>query len=316
MKAMAIEEFGGADKLKEMDLPKPVPQENEVLIKITHAGVNPVDWKIREGYLQEMLPHAFPLILGWDASGVVESVGANIEKYKAGDNVYAYCRKASVQHGCYAEYIAVDEEALALAPGKISLAEAAGIPLAGLTAWQSLFDFGELKEGQTVLIHAGAGGVGSLAIQFAKVHGAKVYTTASAKNREYVESLGADHIIDYTQENFVEVIQKAEPNGVDVVYDTVGSTTQEESFALVKKGGALVSIVDPPSEEKGQELGIKVGFVFVTPNAKQLQEITDLINKEKVRPVSVQTMNLSEASQALTLNQERHVRGKIILEVS
>lgn len=316
MKAMAIEEFGGADKLKEMDLPKPVPQENEILIKITHAGVNPVDWKIREGHLQAMLPHAFPLILGWDASGVVESVGANIEKYKAGDNVYAYCRKASVQHGCYAEYIVVDEEALALAPSNISLAEAAGIPLAGLTAWQSLFDFGELKEGQSVLIHAGAGGVGSLAIQFAKVHGAKVYTTASAKNREYVESLGADHIIDYTQENFVEVIQKAEPNGVDVVYDTVGSTTQEDSFALVKKGGALVSIVEPPSEEKGQELGIKVGFVFVTPNAKQLQEITDLISKEKVRPVSVQTMNLSEASQALTLNQERHVRGKIILEVS
>ncbi len=315
MKAMAIELFGTPDLLKEMDLPKPIPQENEVLIKVTHAGVNPVDWKICQGALKERLPHDFPLILGWDAAGVVEKVGSKIEQYKPGDHVYAYCRKPTVQHGTYAQYIVVDENALAFAPSNISLAEAAGIPLTGLTAWQSLFDFSGLKEGQIALIHAGAGGVGSLAIQFAKFAGATVYTTASAKNHDYLNELGADHIIDYTKDHFVEVMKKMEPAGVDMVFDTVGGDTQQHSFQLVKKGGALVSIVDAPSEEKGKTLGIKVGYVFVSPNTKQLQNITQLIEDHKVRPAMIKEMKLSEAATALKLNQERHVRGKIVLSV-
>lgn len=314
MKAMIIEEFGGIDKIKLADVPTPEPQAHEILIKIAYAGVNPVDWKIREGMLQGMLPHSFPIILGWDVAGTVESVGNEVSTYQVGERVYGYCRKPEVQHGCYAEYIVVDENAIAPIPQNVNFAQAAGIPLVGLTAWQSLFDFADLQAGQTVLIHAGAGGIGSLAIQFAKHKGAVVYTTASAKNHDYVKSLGADHIIDYNTSDFVEVI--AAQGKIDVVYDTIGGETQEKSFALLKEGGALVSIVDGPSEELAEKHKVKAGFVFVCPNTQQLREISQLLADGTVQIPAITEMKLEEAAEALRINREGHVRGKIVLNVS
>ncbi|MDF1761752.1 MAG: NADP-dependent oxidoreductase [Coxiellaceae bacterium] len=316
MKAMAIETFGDVDIVKSMDLPKPVAGDDEVLIKITHAGINPVDWKICQGAFKDFYPYQFPIILGWDAAGVVEQVGSAVSDYQLGDKVYAYCRKEEIQHGTFAEYVVVDQNALAVIPNNISLSQAAGIPLVALTAWQSLFDFAELQSGQRVLIHAGAGGVGSLAIQFAKHAGAKVYTTASEKNHDYLKQLGADVVIDYNQQDFVATMKQLEPEGVDVVYDTVGAETQQRSFDLVKKGGVLVSIVEPPNEERSAELGLKTGFVFVAPNSEQLKKITHLIEQGTVIPAVTTELPFDQAVDALQQNLSRHVCGKLVLSVA
>src|ERR1700733_2368139 len=190
MKAMVIEKFGHEEQLHLGDIPTPLPSDNEVQIQVLYSAVNPVDWKIREGLMKNFLPHEFPLILGWDAAGIVKAIGKNVKKFKVGDEVFAYCRKPIVKWGTYAEYVCFDADNIALKPNNINFAEAAAIPLAGLTAWQALFDFAKLKKGESILIHGGAGGVGSFAIQFAKHAGAKVITTASKQNHDYVKKLG------------------------------------------------------------------------------------------------------------------------------
>ncbi|MDF1795795.1 MAG: NADP-dependent oxidoreductase [Coxiellaceae bacterium] len=315
MKAMAIEAFGDVDSIKQIDIEKPQPASDEVLIKIDYAGVNPVDWKICQGAIKDLLPHHFPLVLGWDAAGTIEMLGDAVANYQVGDKVYAYCRKDSVQQGTYAEYVAVDTNAIAKVPSNITLEQASGIPLVALTAWQSLFDFADLQSGQTILIHAGAGGVGSIAIQLAKWRGAKVYATASEANHEYVKGLGADRVIDYNAHDFVDVLKQHESQGVDVVYDTVGGDTQVRSFDLLKKGGALVSIVAPPAEDVAAKYEVKSGFVFVAPNSQQLQKISQLIEQGIVKPVNTQSLPLEQAAVALQKNLERHVRGKLVLAV-
>lgn len=214
MKAVIYEQFGGAEKLRMADLPIPKPAENEVQIKIHYTSVNPVDWKIREGFLSGRFPHQFPLTPGWDAAGTITSVGKGVKNFKVGDEVFAYCRKATFNEGTYAEYICFEAINVAKKPTNISFAEAAGIPLAGLTSWQALFDVGQLTKGQTVLIHAGAGGVGSLAIQLAKWCGANVITTVSQKNVDYVKALGADLIIDYQKDDYSTVCRKNFPKGL------------------------------------------------------------------------------------------------------
>ena len=197
MKAIVIDAFGGPDRLRAAEVPTPKASAGEVVIELACTSVNPVDWKIREGMLSGLFPHTFPLILGWDAAGTVSDTGEAVNEFSVGDRVYAYCRKPTVQWGTYAEYVAVPASAVAAMPANLSFAEAAAIPLVGLTSWQVLFDAANLRAGQTVLIHAGAGGLGSIAIQLAKNAGATVFTTASAANHEYVRSLGADHVIDY-----------------------------------------------------------------------------------------------------------------------
>src|SRR5512139_1006389 len=230
VRAMVIEAFGGPERLKAAEVPTPVAGDEEVLIALACTSVNPVDWKIGEGMLADMFPHSFPLIPGWDAAGTVSAVGRNADRFKTGDKVFAYCRKPQIQFGTYCEYVAVHESAVALMPGNLGFAEAATVPLTGLTAWQSLFDTAKLSGGEKILIHAGSGGVGSLAIQLAKHAGATVYTTARAVNHDYVRSLGADVAIDYAKENFVDVLRKREPGGIDVVYDTIGGHVQQRSY--------------------------------------------------------------------------------------
>lgn len=316
MKAIVIENFGGMEQMKLADIDIPEPGADEVQIEVAYAAVNPVDWKIREGYLKNMLTHDFPIVLGWDVSGKVTKVGEQVTQLKMGDEVYAYCRKPVVKWGTFAEYVCFSAEHVALKPKTLSFAQSAGIPLVALTAWQALFDFGELKNGQTVLVHAGAGGVGGMACQFAHYIGAKVFTTASRSHHQYVSDRGADVAIDYREEDFVERVKELVPDGVDMVFDCVGGETLKKSISCVKKGGALATICDPLDASDGEKFGIKTGFVFVAPNGKQLAEIGELIDQGKVIPSRIEEFPLEKAAEALEKNKEGHTEGKLVLKVN
>lgn len=314
MKAIAISEFGGIEQLHKMELEKPKIDANEVLVKVNYTAVNPVDWKIREGYLKDRLPHKFPIVLGWDASGVVSEVGKNVKSFKVGDEVFAYCRKPTVQWGTYAEYIALDASSVAHKPKNINFAQAAAIPLVGLTAWQALFDAAKLKKGDTILIHAGAGGVGSLAIQFAKHIGAHVLTTASPANHDYVINLGADSALDYTKD-YVGQVKQMYPKGIDVIFDCIGGKTAHESIPLLKSQGYFVSIVEKMKAEDAAQHDIQSSYVFVSPNGKELAEIATLISENKVKVPNIIEMTLDDVAKAHGMSQTHHVNGKIVLKV-
>jgi NADPH2:quinone reductase len=286
-----------------------------VQIKIICASVNPVDWKIRMGLLQKRLPHHFPVILGWDAAGLISALGSDVKKFQVGDAVFAYCRKSIIHDGTYAEYICFNAEDVALKPRDLSFAQAAAIPLAGLTAWQALFDAAHLQKGESILIQAGAGGVGSLAIQFAKIAGAKIVTTARQSNHAYVKDLGADLAIDYQHKSLKEEIKKFAPEGLDVVFDTLGGEDLRESYSFLKPGGRLVSIVEPPDQALAEKLHLQTHYVFVSPNGKQLQHIANLMQSGQVKPIEIHEMPLEQAEEAQEQNRQGHVRGKIVLHV-
>ncbi len=315
MKAIVIDAFGGPERLKVGDVPVPEPGPEDVLIAVACASVNPVDWKIREGMLADMFPHAFPLIPGWDAAGTVSAAGRHVARFKPADRVFAYCRKPEIQFGTYCEYVAVHESSVALMPGNLGFAGAATIPLAGLTAWQALFGAAKLSAGEKILIHAGSGGVGSLAIQLARHAGAKVYTTARALNHDYVKSLGADAAIDYAKENFVHALKRREPAGVDVVLDTIGGRVQQRSYEVLAKGGRLVSIVSIPDVDEARRFDVRTTFVFVSPDGKQLRRLAELVESGAVRPPDFEVMRLEDAARAQELSRAGHVRGKIVLKV-
>ncbi|MCB1113319.1 MAG: NADP-dependent oxidoreductase [Chlamydiia bacterium] len=316
MKAVVYEQFGGAEKLRMADLPIPKPADNEVQIRIHYTSVNPVDWKIREGFLSGRLPYEFPLTPGWDAAGVVTAVGKNVKHLKEDDEVYAYCRKDTVHEGTYAEYICFDAEHVALKPKKCSFAEAAAMPLTALTSWQALFDIGQLKKGQICLIHAGAGGVGSFAIQLAKWAGAEVITTCSQENFDYVKKLGATLAIDYHKDDFSEVIKKKYPKGIDLVFEMIGGETMQKSARLLKKGGKIVGIVEKLDPDEAEKLGIESHYVFVRPNGEQLTEMAKLIDAKKIQSPFIEEMRLQDAASAQEKSKEGHTRGKIVLKVS
>ncbi len=315
MKAIAIEQFGGKEKLKIMDMPIPEPLPGEVQIQIKYTSVNPVDWKIREGYLQTHLPHQFPIILGWDAAGIVTAIGSGVTQFKVGDEVFAYCRKSVVQWGTYAEYICVDASHVAQKPAALSFAQAAAIPLTALTAWQALFEAACLQRGETVLIHAGAGGVGGCAIQFARHIGAIIYTTASAARHDYVKKLGATVAIDYTQADFVDMLKKHHPDGIDVVLDCVGGKTLQDSFAALKPTGRIVSIVDHMESPPADFPHIQPRYVFVRPDGAQLKQIADLLSAYHVVAPTIEEMTLTDAALAQEKNRSGHTKGKIVLKV-
>ena len=231
MKAVRIHTYGGPEVLVYEEVPRPQPGQGEVLVRVEAAAVNPVDWKIREGYLREMLPHALPLIMGWDVSGVVEETGPGVTRFRAGDEVFS--RPDLLRDGTYAEYVVIRETEVALKPGSVDHLHAAAIPLAGLTAWKSLIEAAGAAPGQRVLIHGAAGGVGSYAVQLAKWRGAHVTATASAPNLDYLRRLGADEIIDYRSVRFEDVT-----GDVDVVIDTIGGDTQQRSWQVLKRGGS------------------------------------------------------------------------------
>ena len=308
MKAVRIHQYGNRDQLVLEDAPMPVVNADDVLIRTVAASINPVDWKIRAGYLKDMIPYKMPLILGWDVSGEIVQIGENVTDFKVGDEVYS--RPDITRDGTYAEYVAVRANEVAYKPKNISHAEAASLPLAVISAWEVLITTAQIQEGQKVLIHAGSGGVGSLAIQLAKSRGAHVIATTSAKNIELVTSLGADEIINYQTQNFAEIVKD-----VDVVFDTLGGDVQAASWSVLKKGGILVSLVDQPSEEKAKEFGVKSAFVFIQPSQAILNEVTQLIESEKIHPIVGATYKLDEIAKAHELSESARAVGKIVLSI-
>ena len=308
MKAVRIHSYGGPEVLLYEDALRPQPSAGEILIRVHAAGINPVDWKIREGHLKEKLHHKFPLILGWDVSGVVESIGPGVTLFKPGDEVFS--RTDVSRDGAYAEFIVVKESIVAPKPKSLDHVHSASLPLVGLTAWQSLFSAGGLSAGQRVLVHGAAGGVGSIAVQLAKWKGAHVIGTASAKNQDFVRTLGADEVIDYDAVRFEEALCY-----VDVVFDTQGGETQERSWKTLKPGGILVSIAAPPSKERAAAQGVRSAFVFTESNAGQLAEIAKLADAQKLKVIVDSVFSLAEARQAQELSQRGHTRGKLALRV-
>ena len=308
MKSVCIYRYGGPEVLVYEDAPRPHPDAGEVLVRVHAAGINPVDWKIREGHLKEMLHHTFPLVLGWDVSGVVEALGIGITRLKVGDEVFS--RPDIARDGAYAEFIVIKESELALKPKSTDHIHAAALPLAGLTAWQTLFDAGGLSAGQRVLIHAAAGGVGHIAVQLAKWKGAHVIGTAAERNHAFLRQLGVDQVIDYDTERFEEVVQP-----VDVVLDTMGGETQERSWKVLKPGGILISIASPPKAETAAAHGVRQAFVFTQPNSIQLAEIAKLADAEMIKVIVETVLPLSDATRGQELSQRGHGRGKIVLRV-
>ena len=309
MKAIRIRNYGGPEVLQYEDAPRPQPQTGEVLIRVHAAGVNPIDWKVREGYMKDFWPHKFPLILGWDVSGTVEEVGPGVSRFKIGDEVYSV--PDASRDGAYAEYIVVRESELALKPKSLHHVRAAAVPLAAVTALQALVDAGQLKRGQRVLIHGGSGGVGHVAVQLAKWKGAHVLATASTKNQELLRELGVDEPIDYTKQKFEDVARD-----VDLVLDLIGGETQERSWSVLKKGGVLLSLVQPPSVEKAKALGVHAAFVAGHPSGAQLTEIAKIIDSGQLAPVIDRILPLSEVRRAHELSKSGHTRGKIVLRIS
>ncbi|HXC34494.1 MAG TPA: NADP-dependent oxidoreductase [Candidatus Acidoferrales bacterium] len=306
MKAVRIHQYGGPEVLAQVEMKRPTPGPNEVLIKVQAASVNPVDWKLRAGYMKDVFPLAFPSTLGWDVSGKVEEAGADVTQFKRGDEVYAL-----LEGGGYAEYAAATETVVARKPRTLDHVQAATVPVAGLTAWQGLFEVAQLSAGQKVLIHAAAGGVGNFAVQFAKAKGAYVIGTASGKNQAFLRELGADEAIDYQKTRFEDVV-----HDVDVVLDTIGGETQERSFKVLKKGGILVSLVQPPSQESATKYGVRALFYGAHASSSNLAEIAKLIDNGKVKPVVETILPLAEARRAHELSEGGHVRGKIVLKVA
>lgn len=308
MKAVRIHEYGGPEVLKYEDAPRPEPGEGDVLVRVHAASVNPVDWKLRAGYMKGFLDYKMPMIPGWDLSGVVEAVAPGVTAWKKGDAVYS--RPDIRRDGSYAEYISVKASELAHKPKSLDHNHAAAIPLAALTAWQALFDAAGLQAGQRVLIHAAAGGVGTFAVQFARWKGAHVIGTASEKNHAFLKELGADELIDYNKARFEDVVRD-----VDVVLDAMAGETRDRSWKVLKKGGILVSVLGQPSQEDAARHGVRGAGVFVQPNQAELDEIGALVDAGKVKPVIEAVLPLKDARRAHEMNQTLHTRGKIVLQV-
>lgn len=304
MKAIRIHQYGGPEVLAQVEMQRPTPGPNEVLIKVAAASVNPIDWKLRAGYVKEVFPLTFPSTLGWDVSGTVEEAGADVTQFKRGDQVYAL-----LEGGGYAEYAVAKEAIVTKKPRTLDYVHAATVPVAGVTAWQALFEVAQLRAGQKVLIHASAGGVGNFAVQFAKAKGAYVIGTASSRNQAFLHELGVDQAIDYEKTRFEDVVRD-----VDVVLDPLGGETQERSFKTLKKGGILVSLVQPPSEELAKKHGVRALFYGAHASSSDLAQIAKLIDSGKVKTVVDTVLPLAEARRAHELSQGGHVRGKIVLK--
>src|SRR5215470_9223843 len=305
MRAIVIHAYGGPEVIKLEEVARPEPADDEVLIRVVAASINPVDVAIRKGYLAKLVGN-FPLILGMDAAGIVEKVGNKVTKYKAGDPVFAFFTVKD--EGGYAEFVTAKEDELAPKPGTVSFAQAAGAGAAGATAWEALIETANLRAGQTVLIHGGSGGVGHLAIQIAKARGAKVLATASTANQEFLRQMGADVAIDYTRTRFEDIAKD-----VDVVLDTVGRDTLERSYDVVKKGGIIVSIVDEPKPAALEAHGIRGVTLRCTPKAGVLEELSKLMEAKKLTPVISQTFQVADVVQAQKQIATGHTRGKIVL---
>jgi NADPH:quinone reductase-like Zn-dependent oxidoreductase len=309
MQAIRVHQYGRPEQLKLEQICCPEPQTGEVLVRVHATGVLPAEWKVRQGLFKDFLPITFPYIPGSAFAGVVEEIGAGVTAFQQGQAVFGRSN-----NGAYAEYTTVSVETIALKPETLSFVEAATISGGATVAWTALFENGELQPGQRVLIHGAAGGVGLFAVQFARWKGAQVIGTAGAANVDFVRSLGAQAVIDYTSTPFEQVV-----HDVDLVLDTIGGEILQRSMHVVKRGGMLVSLLGQPPQEKALELGIRamrITAVSPFPSSSLLQTIAQLIGEGQVRAIVGKTFTLREANLAHELSQTGHGRGRIILHIA
>ena len=331
MKAMIIDRYGKVP-MRMAEVPTPEIYEYEVLAEIHAASINPIDFKIRDGKVKMLLKYEMPLILGNDFAGVITKVGSKVTRFKVGDEIYARPRKNKI--GTFAEYIAIHEDDIALKPKNLSFEEAASIPLVGLTSYQALHDIMQLQKGQKILIHAGSGGVGTFAIQLAKIMGAIVTTTASEAGANLVTSLGADEIINYKTEKFEDILKN-----YDAVFDTIGGATLEKSFNIIKRGGNIVSVSGMPNARFGKEFGsgffktllfslaskkltalekkhnAQYSFLFMKPSGDQLRTIANYIEAGEIKPVIDRVFPFEDAQKAMEYSEAGRAKGKIIVKI-
>lgn len=305
MKAIRMHSYGGAEVLVYEDAPRPEPQPDEVLVQVYAAAINGIDWKIRDGELQRLFNFQLPTILGSDAAGIVAAVGADVTTVEVGQEVYGMMERS--RSGSFAEYAIAKSNAIAPKPKSLSYLEAASIPAAALTAWQALFERGNLSAGQTVLIHGAAGGVGMFAVQLARWKGAHVIATASNSSIQTVRELGADEAINYKTTPFEQVVK-----GVDLVLDILGGETRQNSWQVLKPNGILVSTVPPPPQAPD---GLRSEMLMMQASGEQLVEITKLIEQGNLKTIVLQVFPLNKTAQALELNKTGHTHGKIAIQV-
>jgi alcohol dehydrogenase len=315
MKSAQIKKYGSSEVIEiNQSTSEPTVSPGKVLVTIKAAGVNPVDWKIREGGLQQMISLQFPSTLGMDFSGIVKQVGeggVSPSEFKQGDEVYGQAGVVSGGSGAFAEMALANTESIAYKPNKLTHVEAAALPLVGVSAWRALMENIGLSKGQRILIHGGAGGIGSIAIQLAKNLGAHVATTVSANDKEFVQELGADKVIDYKSQNFEDML-----HDYDAVFDTVGGETYRRSFKVLKKGrGIIVSMLEQPNTELMDQYDIKAIFQFTQADRERLTKLAQWVDQNNIRINVEKTFLLDEAGKALDYQKDVHPRGKVVLAV-
>ena len=317
MKAIFYEQHGAADVLQVGERPTPEPQDQEVLVEVVATSVNPIDRRLRSGELQEYITRTFPVVPGWDLAGRIVKVGAKVTEWQVGDEVLGLAFTWSIQHGSYAEYCPINAASITHKPASISFEQAAALPLVSLTAWQALSEFGQLQSGQSVFIQAGAGGVGSVAIPMAKYLGARVYTTTSAKNSDYVKSLGADVVIDYNAEDYESVLRQQEPAGVDLVLEALlGNGTAEAAIRLAKDGGRVAYMNnEPPEMDDITKRNITAEFLHHRPDGDMLRELVGLYQSGEITLPQIQVRPLEEALDAHLESERGHTQGKVVLRI-
>jgi NADPH2:quinone reductase len=317
MRAIYYEVHGDPSVLKLGELPIPEPGPDQVLVQVVAAGVNPIDRRLRAGELQEYITRVFPVVPGGDLAGRIVKLGQNVSSWQTGDEVVGIAFSPTVQHGSYAEFTPVDAIAIARKPENLSFSQAAALPISALTAWQSLVEIGELSAGESVFIQAGAGGVGSFAVPMAKHLGAKVYTTARAHNTDYLLSRGADHVIDYTSCDYETVLREFEPEGIDIILESLlGGGTAEAAIRLAKDGGAVVYMNnEPPAMSDIAERQIKAQFIHQRSDGKMLGELATLFGGGTLPMPPVECLPLEDAAEAHRRSESTRTRGKLVLEI-
>jgi NADPH:quinone reductase-like Zn-dependent oxidoreductase len=308
MEVVCIDAFGAREVMQFRKLSIPTPRSKEILLKVKAASINPVDWKIREGQYPAVQSNELPYVLGRDVSGVVEACGTEITEHRKGDEIYAML---AFDRGAYAEHVIVKVNEAAPKPKSIDHLAAAGVPLAGLTAWQGLFRYGGLTTGGRVLIHGGSGGVGHFAFQFAKAMGVHVITTVSEKHIGFVKEIGADEVVDYKTQKFEDMVRD-----VDMVFDLIGGETRRRSWQVLKKGGILVSTMMEPFGDKTREFGVRAAHYTVQESGRELREIGGLIDAGKVKPRISKVFNFLEVGSAFEYVEKGDTEGKVVLKLA
>jgi NADPH:quinone reductase-like Zn-dependent oxidoreductase len=313
MKSAQISRYGSSDVIEiNQNAPQPTLSSGKVLVSIKAAGVNPVDWKIREGAFQQMIQLQFPSTLGIDFSGVIKQVGEGVSNsdFKQGDEVYGQAGVTNGGSGAFAEMALAKTDSIANKPKRLSHIEAAALPLVGVSAWRALTENIGLSKGQRILIHGGAGGIGSIAIQLAKYLGAEIATTVSANDKQFVQELGADVVIDYKSQNFEDLL-----HDYDSVFDTVGGQTYKRSFKVLKKGGIIVSMLEQPNSELMDRHDVKAIFQFTQADRERLTKLAQWVDQNNIKVNVDRTFLLAEAADALDYQKDVHPRGKVVLAI-